>query len=297
MRILFIGGTRFVGLHMAREALRRGHEVTLFHREPKELEGLEGAHHILGNRDSDLAGLEGLQWDAVVDCCGYRPAQVELLAEALGNRAGKFVFISTVSAYAEDVTPFAVESDRLADTSTVAEPDSLTVVVTAENYGPLKVLCEESVVAHYPDALIIRPTFVIGPEDYTNRFTKHVLQVRAGGVVEAPEPQSASWQYIDARDLAAFTINAIEQGLSGAYTVAAPSGGSTYGAMMSAIVEATGPGAAAVEWISVEAAQGREAEFPFWAGGESIGMLQLDTTKAEAAGLTSRPLLETIRDI
>ncbi len=297
MRILFIGGTRFVGLHMAREAVRRGHDVTVFHREPKDLAGLETVSHIYGNRDSDLSGLDDTNWDAVVDCCGYRPAQVELLASALGARAGKFVFISTVSAYAEDIPALAVETDRLADTDSLDDADSLSVVVTAENYGPLKVLCEQSTLRHYPDALIIRPTFVIGPDDYTNRFTKHVLEVRAGGVVEAPEPQTAAWQYIDARDLAAFTIDAIENNLSGAFTVAAPSGGITYGDMMAAIVEATGDGAATVEWISVEAAQGRESEYPFWAGGESIGMLQMNTTKALNAGLTSRPLLDTIRDI
>lgn len=297
MRILFIGGTRFVGLHMAREAIKRGHEVTLFHREPKDFPGLETAKHLLGNRDSDLTALNSGEWDAVIDCCAYRPAQVELLAETLGSRAGKYVLVSTVSAYAETIPPLAGEEAELADTSAIEDPASLTVVVTAENYGPLKVMCEESALKHYSDSLIIRPTFVIGPDDYTNRFTKHVLEVRAGGVVQAPEPQGAAWQYIDARDLAAFTIDAVEKRLSGAFTVAAPSGGITYGEMMNAIVHATGSGAADVEWISVEAAQGREAEFPFWAGGESIGMLQMNTAKAEAAGLTSRPLLETIRDI
>lgn len=297
MRILFIGGTRFVGLHMAREALARGHEVTVFHRAAKEVPGLETATHLYGDRDTDLSSLSEGQWDAVIDACAYRPAQVDLIADALRGRIGKYVLISTISVYAFDIPAGSDESAAYIDTTVVTDVNSLTTVVDGSTYGPLKVLCEASALRHFPDALLIRPTYVIGPDDYTDRFTKYVHAIRAGGVVDVPEPGDAPWQYIDVRDLAIFTIDAIEQGLSGAFHTAAPSGGMTYAGMLHAIVEEVGEQAARLNWLTVEQAEASEVTYPFWAGGRHIGILQVDTSKAVAAGLRTRPLVDSIRSI
>ena len=282
---------------MAREAVARGHEVTLFHRTEKSLPGLETASHIYGDRDTDVSALSTGEWDAVVDVCAYRPAQVDAVAEALRGRVRSFVLVSTVSVYGDAVPPHSTESAELADTSIIDDVNSLTTVVDGTTYGPLKVLCEEAAVRHYPDALIIRPTYVIGPDDYTDRFTKYVHMIRAGGVVEVPEPREMPWQYIDVRDLAAFTISAIEKGLTGPFHTAAPSGGITFEQMLAAIVETEGSAAAALTWISAAEAEASDTVFPFWAGTVEIGALQLDTSKAIAAGLRSRPLAESIRSV
>ena len=295
MRILFIGGTRFVGLHMAREAVARGHEVTLFHRTEKVLPGLDAASHIYGDRDTDLSALSTGEWDAVVDVCAYRPAQVDAVARVV--RARSFVLVSTVSVYSDAVPPHSTESAELADTAIIEDVNSLMTVVDGTTYGPLKVLCEQAAVRHFADALIIRPTYVIGPDDYTDRFTKYVHMIRAGGVVVVPEPREMPWQYIDVRDLAAFTISAIEQGLTGPFHTAAPSGGITFEQMLAAIVETEGSEAADLAWISTAEAEASDTVFPFWAGTVEIGALQLDTSKAVAAGLQSRPLADSIRSV
>lgn len=297
MRILFIGGTRFVGLHMARQAIERGHEVTVFHRSEREIAGLESAQHVYGDRDSDLSGLAMGEWDVVIDACAYRPAQIDVLARALEGRVGRFVFISTISVHDAEIPGGSDESAALADTSMIEDHDSLTTVVDGTTYGPLKVLCEAATLRHYPDALMIRPTYIIGPDDYTDRFTKYVHLIRAGGVVDVPEPRTAPWQYIDVRDLATFTLDAIDAGLSGPFHVAAPAGGTTYESMLNAIVAETGEGAAALNWISVEDAAARDTVFPFWAGGRDLGMLRLTAARATAVGLKSRPLVESIRSV
>jgi 2'-hydroxyisoflavone reductase len=167
MRFLIIGGTRFVGRHIAESALERGHEVTVFHRGQTGADALPDATHVLGDRDHDLDRLAEGTWDVTVDACAYVPRQVDELAEALGGRGGRHVFISTVSVYDEPMPP---NSDEDAPLATLDDPD--TEVVDEHTYGGLKVLCERAVHRHHSDALVIRPTYVVGPHDYTHRFTR-----------------------------------------------------------------------------------------------------------------------------
>jgi 2'-hydroxyisoflavone reductase len=181
MRILIIGGTRFVGQAMAQSALDAGHDVTLLHRHATD--ELPGATHLLADRDGDLSVLDGVGFDATIDVCAYVPAQVRRLHDALDGRGGHHLFISTVSVYQEPEGPGAGEdSPRFAPA-----PEDATEV-TNESYGPMKVTCEDIATELYGEAglAIVRPTYVVGPRDMTARYPWWPLRARPGGSMIAP---------------------------------------------------------------------------------------------------------------
>ena len=297
MRILFIGGTRFVGLAMAREALRRGHVVEVFHRGSTTATGLDGAIHLHGNRSGDVSALARGEWDAVVDACAYRPLEIDSMAAALTGRYRKYVFVSTVSVYDDDLPHNADESGAKADTAGLDANEPGGKPIEPNTYGPFKVLCEDAARARHPNLLIVRPTFVIGPDDYTQRFPEWVRRIAAGGEVDAPGPRDAAIQYIDARDLGAFVIDGIERDLQGTFNTAAPQPPFTFGQMLDEIVAGVGPAGTRLRWLSVAEASASGKSFPLWAGGESVGKLAVDAGAARAHGLSSRPLRESARDV
>jgi len=296
MKILVIGGTRFVGLAITGQALALGHDVTVFHRSETVPAGTESATHVQGDRLVDLSKVTGTNWDLVIDVCAYRPNEVSLVADVLGASIKKYVLISTVSVYSDSIDHNSSEDAELVSTDELNLLDVANVPVM-EHYGALKVLCEEVAQQEFPNSLIIRPTFVIGPNDYTNRFTSWVERIAKGGQILAPEPKSAVLQYIDVRELAEFTLDAALRDLDGAFHVATPSGGAAFGDVLQTIVETVGGQDCTLNWISVEEALASEESFPLWAEGESIGMLAMDTSRALTAGLKIRPLAETVADI
>ena len=296
MKTLIIGGTRFVGLAITEYALSLGHEVTVFHRSDSVPPGTETATHVQGDRLVDLGKLAQTQWDLVIDVCAYRPNEVSLVADALGDSTKKFVLVSTVSVYDDSIAANSGEDAQLTSTTELTKLDATTVPVM-EYYGALKVLCEQVTEQRFTNSLIIRPTYVIGPNDYTDRFTSWVQRISDGGVVNAPEPKSASLQYVDVRDLAKFTVDSALSDLSGAFHVAAPSGGVAFGDVLQTIVDTVGGPGIVLKWISVAQALASDETFPLWVDGESIGMLAMDTTRALTAGLKVRPLFETVADI
>lgn len=289
MKILVIGGTRFVGLAMVRELLNRGHEVSVFHRSKEFPVGTEKATHLIGDRTKDFTALQVGSWDVVIDVCGYRPYEIHALYDALAGRIKKYVFVSTVSVYDDAIPLGEKENAKLADTSILDEADDITIPIDWQTYGPLKVLCEAAVKEHYQDNLIIRPTYVIGPDDYTNRFNFWVEKFMKNEQVEIPLNNSTSMQFIDVRDLANFTCDAIEKNLQGEFHVCAPT--TTFINMISQIKASTNSSSEILEIQSED-----ESKFPLWAN-EDLGMLSLDPAKAVAAGLKYRPLDETIQSI
>lgn len=297
MRILFIGGTRFVGLAMARAALMAGHDVEVFHRGSTTPRNLDGAKHLIGDRTRDVTALQKGEWDVVVDVCGYRPHEVHALADVVTGRHNKYVFVSTVSVYADQIPHMSNESAALADVTALENLDPITAPMTGEIYGPLKVLCEQAVREHYQNNLILRPSYVLGPEDYTNRFSQWVQRISAGGEVLVPGPKDAAMQYIDARDQAEFFVEAIEKDLQGDFHLATPQPPFSFEEMLNEVVAEVGTSTSKLTWITPQEAEVAETDFPLWAGGQSVGMLALDTSKALAAGLTCRPLAHTIQDI
>jgi 2'-hydroxyisoflavone reductase len=297
MRILFIGGTRFVGLSMARAALLAGHEVDVFHRGTTSPKNLDGARHLIGDRTKDFTALQTGEWDVVVDVCGYRPHEIHAMADVVAGRHNKYVFVSTVSVYASDIPLMADESAALVDLSALEDLDPIVAPINAHTYGPLKVLCEQAVTEHYQNNLILRPSYVLGPEDYTKRFSQWVERISAGGEVLVPGPATAAMQYIDARDQANFLVTAIENDLRGTFTIANPQPPFSFGELIETVVETVGKPSTNLRWLDPQEAASVEIDFPLWAGGENAGMLALDTSKARNAGLVCRPLSQTVADI
>lgn len=296
MRLLVIGGTRFVGRHMAEAAAARGHEVTIFHRGQTGTDVLPDAEHVLGDRDKNLDMLKGRTWDATIDACAYVPRQVTELADALGERAGQFAFVSTVSVYDE---PMPSNNDEDAPKAGLDDPS--TEVVDDKTYGGLKVLCEAVVHERFgPSALIVRPTYVVGPHDYTHRFTYWVERIAAGGQVLAPEPRSYGIQVIDARDQASWTIEMLEKRAAGTFHTVSPKPPFTFENMLQTIVDAVAPAGTSLVWVDSAflAQHGVDEEsLPLWAGGNSADPgMSSDPSRAEAAGLSPRPLVQTIRE-
>ncbi len=297
MKMLILGGTVFLGRHIAAAALARGHALTLFTRGQHGAELFPAAEHLRGNRDGDLAALKGRRWDAVIDTSGYIPRAVRDLATLLAD-CGHYTFISSVSAYADASEPIT-EATALA-----TPPDASVETVTGTTYGSLKVGCEQAAQAVFGErALIIRPGLIVGPHDPTDRFTYWPHRIAAGGAVVAPSPASAPVQIIDVRDLAAWIVALAERGTGGALNAVGPAAPLTMGELLETCRAVTGSDAT-LRWHSEAAllAGGVApwSDLPLWLASESDpthrGMQQTSTAQAIAAGLTYRPLAETVAD-
>ncbi|MEZ5092560.1 NAD-dependent epimerase/dehydratase family protein [Nocardioides sp.] len=291
MRLLIIGGTRFVGHAMAEAALAAGHEVTVLHRNATE--DLPDARHLLADRDGDLSALGEGTWDATIDTCAYLPGQVASLADALGDRGGHHLLVSTVSVYAEPAAAGATEDAELL---AAAEPE--VTEVTGETYGPLKVACEAVARSRYADAglTLVRPTYVVGPRDYTGRFPWWVRRLARGGPTLAPGPSDAPMQAIDARDMGRWVVALAADRVAGTFTAARPA--TTFGQLLEETAAALGSSAELVrvdgDWLvgqGVDAAQ-----LPLWSEGTPEQALAMSTDRAESVGLTHRPWADVVRD-
>ncbi|MFF2547881.1 NAD-dependent epimerase/dehydratase family protein [Kitasatospora sp. NPDC058063] len=297
MRILVIGGTRFIGFHFAEAALAAGHEVTVLHRGRSGPGLLPDATHLIADRDADLSALRGRSWDATVDLCAYFPRQVRELAAALDpGAAGRYLLVSSLSVYDTPAAPgFAEDSPLLpADGPEAAE-------VTAETYGVLKVQCERAArEAFGPQTLLIRPTYVIGPRDYTHRFDHWVQRLARGGEVLAPGRPDAPLQVVDVRDLTAWMLGLLAQGARGAYHAATPPPFGM-GDLLDAVAAAVAPPGTTLTWVSedfLRAAGVPERALPLWPAAPEIRATSTaDPAAALATGLTLRPVAETARDI
>jgi 2'-hydroxyisoflavone reductase len=297
-RLLVIGGGRFVGRHLVQVAQAAGWQVTVFNR-GQSGPAPEGVTVLTGDRRGSLAALSSGTWDAVIDTCGYLPGEVAAMAQHLRGRVGRYVFISSVSAYAGFSLP-NTEHSPLARTD---QPD--TQVVDGNSYGPLKALCEAEVTRVWGDAaVLVRPGLIVGPHDPTGRFTwwpARVARAVDAQWVLAPGHPDAPLQFIDARDLAAFVLQALDRDLHGPVNVVAPAGQWTWGELLRvcADVAACRPRWA---WVpdDVLLAQGVApwSDLPLWlpAQGDNAAFMQVDSSLAQAAGLTIRPLVQTVAD-
>jgi 2'-hydroxyisoflavone reductase len=296
MNILIIGGTRFVGRHIAEALIAHGHNVTLFNRGTTA-----GVHadmeQVHGDRNSDLARLDGRTWDAVIDTCGYTPDVVEASARYLADLTQRYVFVSTLSVYDEHAESPNEDAQVLqlpanADASQYSD----------EYYGHLKVLCENAVRSVFGErATILRPGLVVGPFDYTDRFTYWPVRADAGGEILTPRPDRPI-QFIDARDLAQFAVRVCEQHITGTFNCVTPPGSIRFAALIDAcLAEASAEDAAVVslsdEFLALHNV-GPWIELPLWVPGakEYANIATADSGRALAAGLTIRSLHDTVRD-
>ncbi|HZP73752.1 MAG TPA: NAD-dependent epimerase/dehydratase family protein [Gaiellaceae bacterium] len=289
MRILFLGGTQFLGRHAVDVARERGHEITIFTRGQTHPELHPDVERLYGDRDNDLDALRGRSFDAVIDTSGYVPRLVRETLAALGD-IGHYTFVSSISVYADLSTPPTVSSP-------LAQLDEPTED-WREAYGALKVLCEEAVHERHPDAFVVRPGLIVGPWDPTGRFTYWPQRIAEGGRVLAPAPGDASAQVIDARDLAAWLVRGAEEQLGGTFNaVDVPT---TRLSLVETCREVAQTDAEIV-WVEPDFLLAHEVgewmELPLWlASPEYAGMLSVDAAPALAAGLETRPLVETARD-
>lgn len=294
MDILVLGGTKFLGKHLAEAALRSGHRVTLFHRGVTNPGLFPEAEHVRGDRDGGLDALAGRQWDAVIDTSGYVPRVVRQSARMLAASADHYTFISSVSVYA-DFTVLGIEEDApvipLAD---LAEEN------VAAHYGALKARCEEEVREAFGDrALIIRPGLIVGPDDPTDRFTYWPWRFAQGGDVIVPDVPERNIQFIDVRDLAEWTLRLAEAKVSGTFNAVRPAGEVTMGELVQACRNAAAAESNPIwadEAFLQEQGVSEWTELPLWLSAKMnwSGFMAINADRAIGAGLTFRPLAETI---
>ncbi len=295
MKLLILGGTRFLGRALVESALAQGDEVTLFNRGESNPGLFAELEQIRGDRDGGLAGLYGHVWDAVIDTCGYVPRLVGDSARLLADAVGLYTFISSISVYAD---PVRAHGDENAPLGTMI--DERDEEVGGGNYGPLKVLCEqETTAAMQGRALLVRAGLLVGPYDRTDRFTYWPVRAARGGEILAPGTPTAPIQFIDVRDLAEWAVRATHVGLQGPYNVTGPEPGLTMQAFLEACQQ-EGGGDSSLTWVDEGFLLAREvapwSELPLWIPAADAGFLQVDIGKALGAGLVTRPLEDTIRD-
>jgi 2'-hydroxyisoflavone reductase len=295
VKLLLLGGTKFLGRATVEAALDRGHEVTLFTRGETNPELFPEAEKLRGDRSADLSGLEGRRWDAVIDTSGYIPGAVRASAEVLRDSVGRYLFVSSISAYA-DFSDGPSEDSKRAELAEGHPVDEM--LPEYENYGALKALSEDAVTDVFGDrALVVRPGLIVGPHDPTGRFTYWPHRIARGGDFVVPATADGSFQIIDARDLGAWMVGLLERDESGAYNASHP--GLTWAELVESGLRVTGAAAKPVwvdeEWLA-EQGVGEWMEVPMWLRDpEWVGMNRADVSRALGAGLTFRPLDETVR--
>jgi 2'-hydroxyisoflavone reductase len=295
MKILVLGGTQFLGKTIVETAVAAGHDVSIFHRGRTNPGLFPELEHLIGDRDGGLDVLHGRTWDAVIDVSGYIPRLVRDSATLLAPNIGHYTFISTISVYEA-----AAQGPLAEDAPLGTLADETVEEVNGQTYGPLKVLCEKAAEeATNGRSLSVRAGLLVGPEDYTDRFTYWPVRIAKGGDILAPESPDVPTQFIDVRDIAAWVVQATEKGLTGPYNVTGPANPLTLGALFATCQQVTGSQANFVwadEAFLLEQGVAPFSEMPLWIPTARRGMMQVDCRKAMADGLVYRPLEETIRD-
>ena len=307
LRILFIGGTGFIGPHMVRRALARGHSVTLFNRGRTNPHLFPQVEKLVGDRDGGLGVLEGRSWDAVIDTSGYIPRVVRDSAELLRDNVHRYLFISTGDAYA-DFVKIGIDEDYTLDTI-----DDPTNEDPSKHYGPLKVLCEQVVQETYPDRnTILRPGWIIGAGDYNSISSYWPMRIYRGGEVLAPGDPDDPTQIIDPHDLARFVIKVLEEDINGIYNAVGPEAPMTWAEFLYGIRAVT-TNPVEFTWVDAdflaERGVGSMTDLPIWFPPRddyptpapfepgAKGFHQMSGRRAIEAGLTFRPLAETAKSI
>lgn len=295
MRLLLLGGPKFVGRALIEAALERGHEVTTFNRGQTNAGAFPEVEELHGDRGGDLAPLHGRSWDAVLDTSAYVPQVVRSAASLLADSVERYAFVSSISVYADYSKPIPEDAplEQLAD----GHPDD-ELLPDYANYGALKVLCEQAVEEHFAGrALIVRPGLIVGPNDPTDRFTYWARRPARGGTILAPAPADTPVQVIDVRDLAGWMVDVVQRSETGAFNAVSPPGLHTIGSMLEAC------GARDIAWVDEGwlLAEGVEpwGDLPVWIPSTDADMRyfqRADVSRALAAGLTFRPLADTVRD-
>ena len=305
LRILILGGTGFTGPHQVRYALSRGHKVTVFNRgktHPGELP--KEAEQLIGDRNGQLDALKGRTWDVAIDIPTSIPVWVRDAAQILKGNVDRYVFISTISVYSDNSKPGMDETGPLAKyegTDAMKETQATLKASNYRLYGPLKALSEAEAEKWFPGkALIIRPGLIVGPGDESDRFTYWPVRLARGGEILAPGDPTDPVQFIDARDLAEWTIRMVEQGTTGIFNATGPKSTLTIGQMLAGIQEVTRADAR-LTWADADFLAAQKVspwgDMPVWVPpkGDSAGFARISIAKALSKGLTFRSVPDTTK--
>jgi nucleoside-diphosphate-sugar epimerase len=304
LRILILGGTGFTGPHQVRYALSRGHQVTLFNRGKQPHEWPGAVEELLGDRNiGDLKSLAGREWDVCIDNPTTLPFWVRDAGRVLHGKVKQYIFISTISVYADNLKP----ADETAPVASYPGKDAMAETMESlhakgELYGPLKALSEKEAEVQFPgEVTVIRPGLIVGPGDETDRFSYWPVRLARGGEYLAPGDGSDPVQIIDARDLAEWTIRMAEARTFGTFNATGPQHPLQMKEMLTGITAAIHADAKPV-WVSTDFLEAQKVEawsdMPVWVPGrgETAGFAKRSIRKAIAAGLTFRPLDTTAAD-
>lgn len=306
MRLLVLGGTGFIGPHLVRYALERGHKLTLFNRGERRIAWPGKVEELVGDRNAgDLKALAGRDFDACIDIPTTLPMWVRDAGRLLQGHVGHYVYISSISAYASDATPDADESAPVATyrgKDAMAETQATLKADMGNLYGPLKATSEREAQRWFPNATtVIRPGLIAGPGDETDRWTYWPVRLARGGDVLAPGDGNDPVQYIDVRDLAVWAVHVLENRTLGTYNATGPADTLTMRALLEGIRAATSAKANFV-WAPTpfleKHAVAPWSDMPVWlpGQGDTAGFARRSNAKARAAGLTFRPVAQTAVD-
>jgi len=298
MNILILGGKRFLGIALVEAAIQGEHVPTLFNRGLTNSELFPAVENLIGNREGDFRELEGKEWDAVIDTSGFIPRIVKQSASFLSGKCKQYVFISSLSVYKDFKAPDISEDYSIAVLEDPSDED-----YTGDSYGPLKALCEYEIQQNFDGkVLVMRPGLIVGPNDPTDRFTYWPWRVSIGGKVLAPAPPSSNLQFIDVRDLAEFIIHMVEKQSEGVFNVTGPKKPVTMGSLLVSCREASISDASFV-WVDEPFLLNEGVtpwiDLPLWIPGSDpnfAGFYNINNSKALKAGLTFRPLSQTVTD-
>ncbi len=294
LRVLILGGTGFIGPHQVEYALSRGHTVTLFNRGRTNTHLFPGVERLVGDRNGDLAALEGREWDVVLDNSGYEPEQVRATAELLAPNSRRYLFVSTQSVYSDRSI---IDQDERGAVGMRGVPSE-----EWDGYGPLKALSEAQAREVLGDRLtVVRPAVIVGPGDRSDRFTYWVVRVDRGGEVMAPGDPADPVQFIDVRDVTEFMLHLVERDVAGTFNATGPADPLGFGEMLGTMKRVSGSDAD-FTWVArtfmEEQGVRAFADMPMWQNptGRTAGFMRMSAEAAKAAGLVYRPLEQTVAD-
>lgn len=297
LKILILGGTTFLGPHLVQELQQHGHEVTIFTR-GNQSSKFSNVEELQGDRDGDLKALENRNWDAIIDTSGHLPRLVRESSKLLANSTDHYTFISTIGVYQD------FYKQQIDENYPVAKLENENIEeITEKNYGALKAACEEVVQSYFPNrCLIIRPGLIAGPLDPTGRFAYWPTRVKKGGEILAPGSPNQLLQVIDVRDLAKWIVTMVEQQATGIYNLTGPAKPMNFKQLLKECQDVTCSNAT-LTWVDedflIEHQIQDWVEIPLWLSYKRNmpGFLNVSIEKALKAGLTLRPISETIKAV
>jgi 2'-hydroxyisoflavone reductase len=313
VKLLVLGGTKFLGRAVVDAAVAAGHEVTLFNRGQLDPSAYPSLERLRGDRTTaeGLSVLRGRTWDAAIDTAPYLPRDVRSMTSTLS--VSHYALVSSISTMAshapagqdEDAPLARLTKEQEAEVASLSADGPIPAAKLGEFYGALKALCEEEARAAFPDALIVRPGLVVGPYDPTDRFTYWPVRFLRGGDVLAPGNPERRVQFIDVRDLAEWMVRLVGRKMGGTFLATGPATPLTFGEVLDTcarIARERGAPPSRLRWVPdqklVAAGVGAWMEMPLWipaSDADHAGFMTERTDRALAAGLTFRPLDDTIR--